>query len=99
MSIVPTPKGDGELIPIPAVEDQVRTDPGGYVAVAVIFPTVCWVGAVGGSHAVVLKSIPRLDGIATAEATPPRSQITRAKMLLYMYLGMNEIFCYGIMSK
>src|SRR5271163_2990899 len=79
------------LTPKPSVEDQLRTDPGGKAAVTVMPPTVSWVGAVGGSHAVDSKLIARFVGTAQAADAPPKSATTSAKMFLIMDWRMNEV--------
>ena len=74
----------GASIPIPAVEDQVRTDRSGNAAKAVTFPWVSCVVPIAQPQLADLRSMSRLDGIATAEAMPPKSAINRAKTFLYM---------------
>ena len=84
ISIALAARIDGAWIPIPAVEDQVRTDPGGNAAKAVTFPWVSCVVPIAQPQLADLRSMSRLDGIATAEAMPPKSAINRAKTFLYM---------------
>ena len=91
ISIALAARIDGAWIPIPAVEDQVRTDPGGNAAKAVTFPWVSWVVPIAEPQSGDLRSIARFVGIAPAEAMPAKSAIIRA--IKFLYIQCERSFC------